>query len=86
MDAQWDVASNNEALLIDQGHHTTTNWSKRMWEREEGDDMQVEGIRMEMAVKAMRWVGWGVNRGGCWGNRGWGAPLEDDTTMTMSAS
>jgi hypothetical protein len=40
MDRQWDVTSNNEAQLIDQGHHTTTNWSFWMQEREEGDDMR----------------------------------------------
>ena len=57
MDGQQDVASNNKALLIDQGHHTTTNWSRRMREREDGDDMLLEGIRLGMAVKAMRWVG-----------------------------
>ncbi len=57
MDGQQDVHSNNEALLIHQGHHTTTNWSRWMQEREEGDDMRLEGIRMVMAVKAMRWVG-----------------------------
>jgi hypothetical protein len=34
-----------------------TNWSRRMWEREERDDMRLEGIRMGMAVKAMRLVG-----------------------------
>jgi hypothetical protein len=43
--------------LIDQGHHTTTNWTRQMREREKGDDRQLEGIKMGMAVKAMRWVG-----------------------------
>ncbi len=47
--------------------------------------MPFEGIRLGMAVKAMRWVGWGVNRDGCWGNGGGGAPLEDDTMMMMRA-
>jgi hypothetical protein len=40
--------------LIDQGHHTTTYWSRWMREREEEDDMRLERIRMGMAVKAMR--------------------------------
>jgi hypothetical protein len=57
MNGQQDVTSNDKALLIDQGHHTTTNWSRRMQEREDGDDMRLEGIRLGMAVKAMRWVG-----------------------------
>ncbi len=57
MDGQRDVACNDKALLIDQGHHTTINWSRWTQEREEGDDMRLEGIRMGMAVKAMRWVG-----------------------------
>jgi hypothetical protein len=43
--------------LIDQGHHTTTKWSRQMQEREEENDMQLEGIRMGTAVKVMRWVG-----------------------------
>jgi hypothetical protein len=25
-----------------------TKWSRRMWEREEGDDMRLEGIRLGM--------------------------------------
>jgi hypothetical protein len=57
MNGQRDVTSNNKVLLIDQGHHTTTNWSRPMREREEGDDIRLEGIRMGMAVKAMRWAG-----------------------------
>jgi hypothetical protein len=69
MDGQQDVTSNSKGLLIDQGHHTTTSWIRQMREREEGDDMRLEGIRIGMAVKAMTWVRRGVNRGGCWGNR-----------------
>jgi hypothetical protein len=57
MDGQRDVASNNKVLLIDQGRQETTIWSRHIREREEGDDMQLEGIRMGMAVKAMRWIG-----------------------------
>jgi hypothetical protein len=57
MNGQRDVTSNDKALLIDQGRHMKTNWSRRMREREDGDDMLSEGIRLGMEVKAMRWVG-----------------------------
>jgi hypothetical protein len=54
MDSRMLLATTKRCqLIIDQGHHTTTNWSRRMQEREERE----EGIRLGMAVKAMRWVG-----------------------------
>jgi hypothetical protein len=57
MDGQRDVTNINKVLLIDQGHPTATNWSRLMQEREEVDNMWLEGMRMGIAVKAMRWVG-----------------------------
>jgi hypothetical protein len=35
----YNNAVNEMMHMTNQGHHTTTNWSRQMQEREEGDDM-----------------------------------------------